>query len=246
MAGHSKWANIQHRKGAQDKKRGKLFTKFIREITIAARLGGGDASTNPRLRAVVDKAYTANMTKDVIERAIKRGAGGLEGADLMEIRYEGYAPGGVAVIVDTMTDNKNRTVAEVRHAFTKHGGTLGTDGSVAYLFNHIGSLIFSSQFKEDEIMEIGLEAGADDIHHNDDGSFEVITNPHAFEAVKQAFEARKIHPEYAEVTMSADLQVEVDLDDAQRILKMIDMLEDLDDVQNVYTNADIPEEAYAS
>lgn len=244
MAGHSKWANIQHRKNAQDKKRGKLFTKFIREITIAARMGGGDPAANPRLRAAVDKAYGANMTKDVVERAIKRGAGGQEGADLMEIRYEGYAPGGVAVIVDTMTDNKNRTVADVRHAFTKFGGSLGTDGSVAYLFNHVGQLIFASKYKEDEIMEIGLDAGAEDIRHNDDGSFEVITTPDAHEKIKAAFEAKNIKPELAEITMNADLMVEVDLENAQKILKMIDMLEDLDDVQNVYTNADIPEEAY--
>jgi YebC/PmpR family DNA-binding regulatory protein len=244
MAGHSKWANIQHRKGAQDKKRGKLFTKFIREITIAARIGGGEINSNPRLRIAVDKAYGSNMTKDVIERAIKRGAGGLEGADLIEIRYEGYAPGGVAVIVDTMTDNKNRTVADVRHAFTKFGGSLGTDGSVAYLFNHIGQLIFSPQCNEDEIMEIGLEAGAEDIRHNNDGSFEVITTPDTHERVKKAFEAKKIMPEHAEVTMLADLSVQVDVETAQRILKMIDMLEDLDDVQNVYTNAEFPEAAY--
>jgi YebC/PmpR family DNA-binding regulatory protein len=244
MAGHSKWANIQHRKNAQDKKRGKLFTKFIREITIAARLGGGDPNTNPRLRTAIDKAFGANMTKDVVERAIKRGAGGLEGADLSEIRYEGYAPGGVAVIVDTMTDNKNRTVAEVRHAFTKNGGNLGTDGSVAYLFNHVGQLVFSSKFNEDEIMEIGLEAGAEDIKHHDDGSYEVITEPFGMETVKKAYESKNIIPELAEVTMSAELSVQVNLEDAERILKMIDMLEDLDDVQNVYTNAEIPEEAY--
>lgn len=244
MAGHSKWANIQHRKGAQDKKRGKLFTKHIREITVAARMGGGDTATNPRLRIAVDKAYGVNMTKDVIERAVKRGAGGQDGVDLIEIRYEGYAPGGVAVIVDTMTDNKNRTVADVRHAFSKHGGSLGTDGSVAYLFNHIGQLIFSSEYSEDDIMEVGLDAGADDIRHNDDGSFEVICSPENFERVKIAFEEKKITPELAEVTILADLSVDVDLENAERILKMIDMLEDLDDVQNVYTNADIPEEAY--
>lgn len=245
MAGHSKWANIQHRKNAQDKKRGKLFTKFIREITIAARMGGGEINANPRLRMAVDKAYGANMTKDVVERAIKRGAGGQDGADLSEIRYEGYAPGGVAVIVDTMTDNKNRTVADVRHAFTKFGGSLGTDGSVAYLFNHIGQLIFASQYDEDEIMEIGLEAGAEDVRRNDDGSYEVITTPENHERVKKAYEAKNIKPEYSEVTFSAELNVQVDLETAERIMKMIDMLEDLDDVQNVYTNAEFPEEAYS-
>lgn len=244
MAGHSKWANIQHRKGAQDKKRGKLFTKLIREVTVAAKMGGGDSATNPRLRAAMYKAFSANMTKDVIERAIKRGAGGGEGTDLLEIRYEGYAPAGVAVMVDTMTDNKNRTVAEVRHALTKFGGNLGTAGSVAYLFNHIGQMIFSSDYSEDIIMETGIEAGAEDIRHNDDGSFEVVTTPDDFEAIKEAFEAKNIKPEMAEVTYSADLSVEVSLEDGQKIIKLIDMLEDLDDVQNVYTNADIPEAAY--
>lgn len=244
MAGHSKWANIQYRKKSQDAKRGKLFTKFIREITIAARLGGADAGSNPRLRTAMDKALTANMTKDVIERAIKRGAGGQDGAELIEIRYEGYAPGGVAVIVDTMTDNRNRTVADVRHAFTKCGGNLGTDGSVAYLFNHLGQLIIDGSLGEDKIMELGLEAGADDVLVNDDGSIEVITSPDSFEKVKALFIANGIKPAHAEVAMTADLMVNVDVEDGKRVLKMIDMLEDLDDVQNVYTNADIPEEAY--
>lgn len=244
MAGHSKWANIQHRKNAQDKKRGKLFTKLIREVTIAARIGGGEAASNPRLRAAIDKAYGANMTKDVIERAIKRGAGGQEGADLVEIRYEGYGPGGVAVMVDTMTDNKNRTVADVRHAFTKCGGNLGTTGSVAYIFNHIGQMIFSAENDEEKLMDIALEAGVDDLRHNDDGSFEVITSPEEYEAVKQTFESNNLKPDHAEVTMSPETNAEVSDDDGRKIIKMIDMLEDLDDVQNVYTNADIPESAY--
>ncbi len=244
MAGHSKWANIQHRKGKQDAKRGKLFTKLIREVTIAARLGGEDAGSNPRLRTAIDKALAANMTKDVIQRAIKRGAGGDEGSDLVELRYEGYAPGGVAVLVDAMTDNRNRTVADVRHAFTKCGGNLGTDGSVAYLFNHIGQMLFSADHDEDKLMEVGLDAGADDIRHNDDGSFEVITSPETFEVVKQAFISQSLNPDFSEVTMLPEIQVEVNVDDGKKIIKMIDMLEDSDDVQNVYTNADIPSEAY--
>jgi YebC/PmpR family DNA-binding regulatory protein len=244
MAGHSKWANIQHRKKAQDSKRGKLFTKFIREITIAARMGGEETASNPRLRTAIDKALGANMTKDVIQRAIKRGAGGDDGSDLVEVRYEGYGPGGVAVMVDTMTDNRNRTVADVRHAFTKCNGNLGTDGSVAYLFSHIGQMIFSAEHDEDKLMEVGLEAGADDIRHNDDGTFEVITTPEDFEAVKTAFVAHDLKPDFAEVTMLPETQVEVNVDDGKKLVKMIDMLEDADDVQNVYTNADIPSEAY--
>lgn len=244
MAGHSKWANIQYRKKSQDAKRGKLFTKFIREITIAARMGGGDPAMNPRLRTAMDKALTANMTKDVIERAIKRGAGGDDGAELIEIRYEGYAPGGVAVIVDTMTDNKNRTVADVRHAFTKCGGNLGTDGSVAYLFNHVGTLIMDAAQGEDKIIDLGLEAGADDVRVNDDGSIEVVTTPESFEKVKIYFESKGIKAEHAEVAMTAEIMIAVDVEEGKRVLKMIDMLEDLDDVQNVYTNADIPEAAY--
>ncbi len=244
MAGHSKWANIQHRKGKQDAKRGKLFTKFIREITAAARMGGEEIASNPRLRTAVDKAYAANMTKDVIQRAIKRGAGGEEGADMMEIRYEGYGPGGVAVLVDAMTDNRNRTVAEVRHAFSKCGGNLGTDGSVGYLFKHIGQMIFSAKHNEDKLMEVGLDAGAEDVRHHDDGSFEVITTPDSFEAVKKAFVEHSLNPDHAEVTMLPEIQVEVSVDDGKKIIKMIDMLEDSDDVQNVYTNADIPSEAY--
>jgi YebC/PmpR family DNA-binding regulatory protein len=244
MAGHSKWANIQHRKKAQDAKRGKLFTKLIREVTIAARMGGEDPASNPRLRTAMDKALSANMTKDVIQRAIKRGAGGEEGSELVEIRYEGYGPGGVAVMVDAMTDNRNRTAADVRHAFTKCGGNLGTDGSVAYLFNHIGQMLFSAEHDEDQLMEVGLEAGADDIHHNDDGSFEVVTTPDEFENIKEAFIAKDLKPDHAEVTMLPEIQVEVDVDTGKKIVKMIDMFEDSDDVQNVYTNADIPSEAY--
>lgn len=244
MAGHSKWANIQHRKNAQDAKRGKLFTKFIREITIASRMGGEDPLTNPRLRLAIDKALTANMTKDVINRAIKRGSGPQEGGDLVELRYEGYAPGGVAVIVDAMTDNRNRTASDVRHAFTKFGGNLGTDGSVAYLFKHLGQMIFAADNDEDRLMELGLESGAADVKVSDDGSFEVITTPDSFESIKKYFEDAGLKPEHAEVTFAADLEVAVSVDDGARVLKMIDMLEDLDDVQNVYTNADIPEGAY--
>lgn len=246
MAGHSKWANIQHRKNAQDAKRGKLFTKLIREITIASRMGGEDPLSNPRLRLAMDKALTANMTKDVINRAVKRGSGAQEGADLVELRYEGYAPGGVAVIVDAMTDNRNRTASDVRHAFTKFGGNLGTDGSVAYLFKHIGQMIFAADHDEDRLMEVGLEAGAADVLKSEDGSFEVITTPDTFEAIKTYFEEAGLKPEHAEVTFSADLDVAVSVEDGIRVLKMIDMLEDLDDVQNVYTNADIPEGAYTT
>ncbi|MCG8380220.1 MAG: YebC/PmpR family DNA-binding transcriptional regulator [Proteobacteria bacterium] len=242
MAGHSKWANIQHRKGRQDAKRGKLFTKLIREITVAAKLGGGDPDGNPRLRAAIDNALSNNMTRDTIDRAVKRGAGGEEGGNVDEIRYEGYGPGGVAVLVDTMTDNKNRTVAEVRHAFSKFGGNLGTDGSVSYMFAKVGLISYPAGTDEDAIMEAALEAGADDIISNDDSSIDVITEPDKLVDVKQALVAAGHEPENAEVTMRADNTSPLDLKGAETMLKLLDMLEDLDDVQKVYSNADIPDE----
>ena len=245
MAGHSKWANIQHRKGAQDAKRGKLFTKLIREITVAARMGGGDASANPRLRAAIDKALTANMTKDTIERAVKRGSGELEGQNFEEVRYEGYAPGGVAVMVDCMTDNRNRTVSEVRHAFTKCGGNLGTDGSVSYLFAKSGIISYPKGSDEDKIMEVALEAGAEDVVNYNDGSIDVLTTPENFGAVKDAMTAVGLEAENAEVTMRAATDVALQAEDAGKMLKLLEMLEDLDDVQNVYSNADISEEVLA-
>jgi YebC/PmpR family DNA-binding regulatory protein len=244
MAGHSKWANIQHRKNAQDAKRGKLFTKLIREITTAARMGGGDDSANPRLRLAMDKAYTANMSKDIIMRAIKRGAGGEDDTQMEEITYEGYGPGGVAVYVECLTDNRNRTVAEVRHAFTKHGGNLGTDGSVAYLFNKTGQLIFANTYKEDEIVDAALESGAQDVQTMDDGTFDVRTAPEDFSAVKEFMQNKKLTPEVAEITFLPSLHASVDPETGKTILTLIDKLEDLDDVQNVYTNADIPDESY--
>jgi len=244
MAGHSKWANIQHRKGAQDKKRGKLFTKLIREINVAARMGGSDLNSNPRLRLAVDKALGGNMAKDTIERAIKKGAGELEGVAYEENRYEGYGVNGVAIMVDTMTDNGNRTVSEVKHAFTKLGGNLGAVGSVAYLFSKIGSLNYSSEADEDAIMEAALEAGADDIITDEDGSIEVVTTEENFVDVKEAMTAAGFEPEHSEVTMKASTDVELDVEQAQNLLKLIDALEDLDDVQDVFTNADIPPEAY--
>lgn len=243
MAGHSKWANIQHRKKAQDAKRGKVFTKMIREITIAARMGGADPETNSRLRLVVQKAYASNMSRDTVERAIKRGARGLEGSDLVEVRYEGYGPAGVAVMVDCLTNNRNRTVSEVRHAFSKHGGHLGTDGSVAYLFTERGILSFAPGSNEDRIMEIGLEAGAEDIVVNEDKSIDVYTTPELFENVKNAMIAANFAPAHAEVTLLPSIHVALnDDDDAHKMLKMQEMLEDLDDVQNVYTNAEISQE----
>lgn len=242
MAGHSKWANIQHRKGAQDAKRAKIFTKLIREITVAARMGGPDVNTNPRLRLVVDKSLTANMTRDTIDRAIKRGAGGLEGADVEEIRYEGYGPGGVAVMVDCMTNNRNRTVGEVRHAFSKCGGNLGTDGSVSYMFSKKGQLIFAPGTSEDKVMEIALEAGAEDVVTNDDGSIEVLTSEDQFSAVKDAMINHKLEPAQAEITMLAANYINLEKDDAEKMLKLTNMLEELDDVQEVYSNADIPDE----
>ena len=243
MAGHSKWANIQHRKGAQDAKRGKLFTKLIREITIAARLGGGDSAANPRLRAAVDKGLSANMTKDTIDRAVKRGAGGLDGDNVEEVRYEGYGAHGVAIMVDCMTDNRNRTVAEVRHAFSKGGGNLGTDGSVAYLFTKRGEICFSSGADEEQVMEQALDLGAEDVISNDDGSIDVITSYESYLTVKEGLIAAGLQPKHADCTMSASTQVSLtDKDSAESLLKLIDRLEDLDDVQAVYSNADIADE----
>lgn len=242
MAGHSKWANIRHRKGAQDAKRGKLFTKLIREITVAAKSGGGDINTNPRLRAAVDKALSNNMTRDTIDRAIKRGIGSTDADNMEEVRYEGYGPNGVAVLVDCLTDNRNRTVAEVRHAFSKSGGNLGTDGSVAYLFNQNGVISFSAGCDEEKIMDAALEAGAEDVITNDDGSVDVITETQQFLAVKDAIVAAGLKPDNAEVTMIASIQVDLDQDHAEKMLKLLDVLEDLDDVQNVYSNANIDEE----
>ncbi len=245
MAGHSKWANIQHRKKAQDAKRGKLFTKLIREITVAARLGGGDPAANPRLRAAIDAALAANMAKDTIERAVKRGSGELEAEAYEEVRYEGYGPNGVAIMVDCLTDNRNRTVAEVRHAFSKHGGNLGTDGSVAYLFTKQGVLSYPPGTDEDRLMEVALEAGAEDVVTNDDGSVDVITAPEDFMNVKEAMVAAGLEPAHAELTMQPSTSVELDLEDAEKVMKLVDALEDLDDVQHVYTNADFSEEVAA-
>jgi len=242
MAGHSKWANIQHRKKGQDAKRGKLFTKLIREITVAARLGGGDVDANPRLRAIVDKSLRANMTRDTVERAIKRGAGDNDGDNFDEIRYEGYGPGGVAVMVDCLTDNRNRTVAEVRHAFTKSGGNLGTDGSVSYLFSKIGILSYPAGSDEDAVMEAALESGAEDVETNDDASIDVTTSADDFMDVKDAMVAAGFDPEMAEVTMKASTSVDLSVDDAQKVMRLVDMLEDLDDVQNVYSNSEFSDE----
>ena len=245
MAGHSKWANIQHRKKAQDAKRGKLFTKLIREITTAARMGGADAGSNPRLRAAIDAALTANMTKDTIERAIKRGSGAADSDNFEEVRYEGYGPHGVAIMVDCLTDNRNRTVAEVRHAFTKYGGNLGTDGSVAYLFAKAGILSYPPGANEEKIMEAALESGADDVVVNEDSSIDVLTSAESFLDVKEAMSAAKLAPEQAEVTMRPSTDVELDLEGAQSIMKLVEMLEDLDDVQHVYTNVDFSDEVAA-
>ena len=242
MAGHSKWANIQHRKGAQDKKRGKLFTKLIREITVAARIGGSDIAANPRLRLAVDKAKAQSMPKDNIERAIKRGSGELDGADYTEIRYEGYGPGGTAVMVDCLTDNKNRTVAEVRHAFSKHGGNLGADGSVNYLFNHVGELLYPAGSDEDEVMEAAIEAGAEDVIVGDDQSIEVLTEPSEFEAVRDQMVESGLEPENAQLTMRASTNAELGPKEASTMIKLLEVLEDLDDVQEVYSNADISED----
>ncbi len=237
MAGHSKWANIQHRKGKQDAKRGKIFTRLIKEITVAARLGDSDPGSNPRLRLAIDKAYANNMPKENVERAIKRGTGELEGVNYEEVRYEGYGIGGAALMIDCMTDNKTRTVADVRHALTKNGGNLGTDGSVAFLFKHCGQLVFAPGTSEDKLMEAALDAGAEDIVTNDDGSLEVITGPHDFSAVRVALEKAGLKPELAEVTMKATIENELKGDDAVRMQKLIDALEAVDDVQEVYTTA---------
>lgn len=241
MAGHSKWANIQHRKGRQDAKRGKIFTRLIKEITVAAKLGGGDPAINPRLRMAIDKAKAESMPKDNIENAVKRGSGQLEGVNYEELRYEGYGINGAAVMVDCMTDNKTRTVADVRHAFSKYGGNLGTDGSVAFMFKHCGTLLFAPGSDEDKIMEAALEAGADDVITNDDGSIEVITVPNDFDAVKAALEAAGLKAEMAEVTMKAGTETVLAGDDAVRMQKLLDALDDLDDVQEVYTSAVIEE-----
>ena len=239
MAGHSKWANIQHRKGRQDEKRGKIWTRIIREITVAARAGGGDLSANPRLRLAVDKAKAANMPADRVKYNIDKATGNQEGVNYEEIRYEGYGIGGAAIIVDTMTDNRVRTVAEVRHAFSKHGGNMGTEGSVAFQFKHCGQLIFAPGTSEDKIMEVALEAGAEDVVADDDGAIEVLTSPGGFEAVKNALEAAGLKPEVAGVTMRPENTIELSGDDAAKMQKLLDVLEDLDDVQEVYHNASL-------
>ena len=237
MAGHSKWANIQHRKGRQDEKRGRIFTRLIKEITVAAKMGGGDPASNPRLRLAMDKASDANMTKDKVMDAIKRGTGAMEGVDYEEIRYEGYGIGGAAVIVDCLTDNRTRTVAEVRHAFSKHGGNLGTDGSVAFMFKHCGQFVFAPGTSEDKVMEAALDAGAEDVVTDEDGAVEVICAANDFQAVKTALEAAGLKPEVAEVTMRASTDTELTGDDGAKMQKLLDALENLDDVQEVYTNA---------
>jgi YebC/PmpR family DNA-binding regulatory protein len=242
MAGHSKWANIQHRKNAQDAKRGKLFTKLIREITVAARMGEPDPAMNPRLRLAVDKALAGNMTRDTIDRAIKRGSGAQDSDNYEEVRYEGYGPGGVAVLVDCFTDNRNRTVAEVRHAFSTAGGNLGTDGSVAYQFNKAGIISYPAGSDEDAIMEAALEAGAEDVVNNEDGSVDVLTQPDRFVDTREAMIAAGLKPEQAEVTMRADNSSSLDLENAEKMVRLLETLEDLDDVQDVYSNADISEE----
>ena len=241
MAGHSKWANIQHRKGRQDTKRGKIFTRLIKEITVAAKLGGGDIGGNPRLRLAVDKATDQNMPKDTIQRAIQRGTGGLDGANYEEIRYEGYGLNGAAIIIDAMTDNRVRTVAEVRHALSKHGGNLGTDGSVSFLFKHVGQLFFAPGTDENKLMEAALDAGAEDVLNHDDGSFEVITGPHDFVGVKDALAKAGFKSELAEVTMKPTTEVEFNGEDAEKMQKLLDAIENLDDVQEVFTNAVINE-----
>jgi YebC/PmpR family DNA-binding regulatory protein len=237
MAGHSKWANIKHRKAAADAKKGKVFTRLIKEITVAAKLGGGDPNTNPRLRLAMDKAREANMAKDSVQNAIKRGTGQLEGVSYEEVRYEGYGTGGAAVVVDCLTDNRTRTVAEVRHAFSKNGGNLGSDGSVAFLFKHCGQFIFAPGTSEDPVMEVGLDAGADDVVKHDDGSVELTCAPNDFAAVKEALEKAGLKPELAEVTMKPVNETPLAGDDAARLRRLIDALESLDDVQDVYTTA---------
>jgi len=241
VAGHSKWANIQHRKGRQDDKRGKVWTRVIREIMVAARLGGGDLATNPRLRLAVEKAKAANLAADTVKRNIDKATGNLEGVHYEEIRYEGYGIGGAAILVDCMTDNKVRTVAEVRHAFAKHGGNMGTEGSVVFQFKHCGQLIFAPGTSEDKVMEVALEAGADDVIAHGDGAIEVLTPYTAFETVKNALEAAGLVPEVAEVTMRADNPIELTGDEAQKMQKLLDVLEDMDDTQEVFHNAEFSE-----
>ena len=242
MAGHSKWANIKHRKAAQDAKRGKIFTKLIRELVVAAKAGGPNPDDNPRLRAAVDKALGANMKRDTVDKAIARGAGAGDGENYDEITYEGYGPGGVAILVECMTDNRNRTAGDVRHAFTKRGGNLGTDGSVAYLFNRIGQISYEPGVDEEALMDAALDAGAEDVVSHDDGSVEVQASFENFLNVKDALVAAGLQPAHAEMTMAADISVPLDLAGAEKLLAMIDGLEDLDDVQNVYTNAEIPDD----
>ena len=237
MAGHSKWANIKHRKAAADAKKGKVFTRLIKEITVAAKLGGADPNSNPRLRLAMDKAREANMAKDSVQNAIKRGAGQLEGVTYEEARYEGYGPGGAAVLVDCLTDNRTRTVAEVRHAFTKNGGNLGSDGSVSYLFKHVGQFVFAPGTDEDKVMEAALDAGADDVIRNEDDSVEVVCAPGDFTAVKDSLEKAGLKPEVAEITMKAANENVLGNPEAERMKALVDALENLDDVQNVYTTA---------
>ena len=243
MAGHSKWANIQHRKGRQDEKRGKIWTRIIREITVAARAGGGDLATNPRLRLAVDRAKAANMPADRVKYNIDKATGNQEGVTYEEIRYEGYGIGGAAILVDTMTDNKVRTVAEVRHAFSKHGGNMGTEGSVIFQFKHCGQLIFAPGTNEDKVMEVALEAGAQDVITDDDGAIEVLTSYADFEAVKNAMEAASLKPDVAEVTMRAENPIQLSAEDGLRMQKLLDVLEELDDVQEIYHNAEMDSEA---
>ncbi|KTD65464.1 YebC/PmpR family DNA-binding transcriptional regulator [Legionella spiritensis] len=245
MAGHSKWANIKFRKGVQDARRGKIFTKLIREITVAARMGGGDEDTNPRLRDAVIKALKANMKRDTIDNAIKRGAGGMDGENMMEMRYEGYGPGGVAILVDCLSDNKNRTVSEVRHAFTKHGGNLGTDGSVAYLFNKQGEILLAPDVKEEDAMELAIEAGADDVVM-DEGQMEIITGPESYHTVMAALQKGNFEIEQSQLTMRAQTMVPLEKETAESLIKLIDMLEDLDDVQEVHSNAQFPDDLFES
>ena len=244
MAGHSKWHNIQHRKGAQDAKRGKVFTKLIKEIVVAAKMGGGVIENNPSLRVVIDKALAANMKRDTIDNAVKRGAGDLDGDNYEEVRYEGYGLGGTAIMVDCLTDNRNRTVSDVRHAFSKHGGNLGTDGSVSYMFSKQGFISFASG-DEDAIIEVAIESGADDVITNDDGSIDVMTAPDDFFSVKDALIANNLNPEHSQITMEPTNRIELNLEDAEKFMKLIDRLEDLDDTQDVYHNADISDEVMA-
>ena len=244
MAGHSKWHNIQHRKGAQDAKRGKVFTKLIKEIVVAAKMGGGVIENNPSLRVVIDKALAANMKRDTIDNAVKRGAGDLDGDNYEEVRYEGYGMGGTAIMVDCLTDNRNRTVSDVRHAFSKHGGNLGTDGSVSYMFSKQGFISFASG-DEDAIIEVAIESGADDVITNDDGSIDVMTTPDDFFSVKDALVANNLNPEHSQITMEPTNRIELNLEDAEKFMKLIDRLEDLDDTQDVYHNADISDELMA-